>query len=205
MGESTESRVSTGLTMLDVALGGTTRLTGTGCVSSYGLKRPSFVVLAGTPGVGKTQVLKSICRHVTGDARSVLCVSNEIRADDETRAMMKVKRIRQVSMDQLWSGLERCPRSLLILDPVESMRPNATGRMSARQRAEGRVMTVCRRANAMAQEFGMIVIASVGVNKQGHVDPRVRHLADAVVLVSRVDGSMSFQALTNRYGALHAA
>ena len=117
-------RMSTGIPGLDLQLGGGTRLTASGCESDFGLVRPSFVVLAGPPGVGKSRVLWQIVRKVTADCASVLCVSDAMRADDEVRANVRVRRAWAATLRQLGHDVRRHRPAVLILDGLQDVLKN---------------------------------------------------------------------------------
>ena len=211
-GSEDNVRVPTRLTALDMQLGGETRLTGSGCFSDFGLKRPCFVVIVGDPDVGKSSVLWEVIRNVSADGASVLCVSETLRVDDEVRALVTVRATSspKASTKKIGKQLKKHRRHVLVIDELLAMQvdgPLATipGRSSLVDR---RLTTLCAWASTIAQDHNMCVIASMRYGKNRKVNRHVEHGSDAVIEVTGDGlGAMNFKSLKNRYGrvALRAA
>jgi DNA repair protein RadA/Sms len=208
--EATE-RMSTGMQALDVVLGGETALSATGCVSSFGLRRRSVVVLAAAPGGGKTRVLQQICREVSAGCESVLCVSDErimYKAQPELRALVKLRSGR-TSLKQIGVALRRRRRALLAIDSLESLRLEPAGPcpfgMKATKRVQSARMLMFSELKILASDLDMCVVVNVMLTKEGTLPLGIEHQADAVVEILRSGGEIKFTARRNRYGVLRAA
>ena len=199
-------RMSTGIPGLDLQLGGGTRLTASGCESDFGLVRPSFVVLAGPPGVGKSRVLWQIVRKVTADCASVLCVSDAMRADDEVRANVRVRRAWAATLRQLGHDVRRHRPAVLILDGLQDVLKNEPlPSLRAGQTKEDRHLElVCRAAMSFARS-GLCVLASAMTRKDGRISPVIRHRGDAVIEMTRGEEGLQFLATKSRSGRLARA
>ncbi len=218
--EETGRRVPTSVTTLDVQLGGETTLAPrppgrrtrrdvTRCISNFGLVRPSFVVLLGDPGVGKTSLLWQIVRNMSGDCKSILCVSDAFRVDSEVRALVKVLPAESTRSLRVRQSLKRNQPSVLVLDGLEAMwrnepLPRSSGAAAGWGRADKRLAFVCATARDLAHEFNLCVIAAASRTKSWKLSRPINHVPDAVIEVTRdgmtrMGSTLSFKAIKNRF------
>jgi predicted ATP-dependent serine protease len=198
-------KIPTRLTALDMQLGGETRLTGAGCFSDFGLRRPSFVVLVGDPGSGKSNVLWEVVRNVSADGASVLCVSETLRVDDEVSALVTVRASSspKASTSRIAKQMKKNTRSVLVLDELLAVQVHGPlARIPGRSTlVDRKLKTLCAWAHTIAVSHNMCVIASMRYGKDRMVNKHVKHGADAVIEVTRDHfGAVTFRALKNRYG-----
>jgi DNA repair protein RadA/Sms len=192
------TRLDTGFAELNRVLGG-------------GLVQGSFVLLGGSPGVGKSTLLMQMAGGLAKNKAQVLYVSGEESVGQTgSRAQRLGIRSAQVEVAaesnlQLIMDLAKVRRpQVLIVDSIQTIflpdLPAAPGSVSQVRECAGHLM-------GLAKNEGMTVILIGHVTKDGSIaGPKVlEHMVDCVL---SFDGDLSHQfrllrSLKNRFGATH--
>jgi DNA repair protein RadA/Sms len=191
-------RFNTGYEELNRVLGG-------------GLARGSFVLLGGSPGIGKSTLLLQMAGGLADDKRKILYISGEesiaqtgsrahrlgirspnieIGAESNLHAVMEMARFKRPDV--------------LVVDSIQTMYlsdlPAAPGSVSQVRECAGHLM-------GLAKQDNIAVILIGHVTKDGNIaGPKVlEHMVDCVL---SFDGDASYnfrllRALKNRFGAAH--
>lgn len=191
-------RFNTGYEELNRVLGG-------------GLARGSFVLLGGSPGIGKSTLLLQMAGGLADDKRKILYISGEESiAQTGSRAHrldIRSPNIEIGAESNLHSIMEMArfkKPDVLVVDSIQTMYlsdlPAAPGSVSQVRECAGHLM-------GLAKQDNIAVILIGHVTKDGNIaGPKVlEHMVDCVL---SFDGDASYnfrllRALKNRFGAAH--
>lgn len=192
------TRLDTGFTELNRVLGG-------------GLVQGSFVLLGGSPGIGKSTLLMQMAGGLAKNKAQVLYVSGE-ESVGQTGSRAQRLGIRSAHVEvaaesnlQVIMDLAKAKQpQVLIVDSIQTIflpdLPAAPGSVSQVRECAGHLM-------GLAKNEGMTVILIGHVTKDGSIaGPKVlEHMVDCVL---SFDGDLSHQfrllrSLKNRFGATH--
>lgn len=176
-----------------------------------GLARGSFVLLGGSPGIGKSTLLLQMAGGLANDSRKILYVSGEESvAQTGSRAHrlgIRSPNIEIAAESNLHSIMELArfkKPDVLVVDSIQTMYlsdlPAAPGSVSQVRECAGHLM-------GLAKQDNISVILIGHVTKDGNIaGPKVlEHMVDCVL---SFDGDASYnfrllRALKNRFGAAH--
>ncbi|WP_413580830.1 DNA repair protein RadA [Bdellovibrio sp. HCB288] len=176
-----------------------------------GLARGSFVLLGGSPGIGKSTLLLQMAGGLAGDKRKVLYISGEESVSQTGsrahRLGIRSPLIEVGSESNLHNVMEMARHKkpdVLVVDSIQTMY------LSDLQAAPGSVSQVRECAGhlmGLAKQDGIAVILIGHVTKDGSIaGPKVlEHMVDCVL---SFDGDTSYdfrllRTLKNRFGAAH--
>ncbi len=188
------ARIPTGVPELDRVLGG-------------GLVPASLVLLGGEPGVGKSTLLLTALRAMSGDRRALLVTGEESVAQVKLRAERlggaeRVEILAETELEAVCATLERERPEVCVIDSVQTLYSSeigsAPGSVAQVREAAGRLLRV-------AKESGVATILVGHVTKDGSVaGPRVlEHLVDCVLQFEgdRYHAHRILRAAKNRFGS----
>jgi len=187
-------RIPTGVPELDRVLGG-------------GLVPASLVLVGGEPGVGKSTLLLTALRAMSGDRKVLLITGEESAAQVSLRAARlggpeAVEILAETELDAVCATLERERPSVCVIDSVQTLWSqeigSAPGSVSQVREAAARLLRV-------AKESGVATLLVGHVTKDGSVaGPRVlEHLVDCVLQFEgdRYHAHRILRAVKNRFGS----
>jgi len=187
-------RIATGVPELDRVLGG-------------GLVPASLVLVGGEPGVGKSTLLLSVLRAVSGAHRALLVTGEESAAQVKLRAARLggaegVEILAETELDAVCATLEQERPEICVIDSVQTLYSaelgSAPGSVAQVREAASRLLRV-------AKEAGVAVFLVGHVTKDGAVaGPRVlEHLVDCVLQFEgdRYHEHRVLRAAKNRFGS----
>ncbi|NPA48913.1 MAG: DNA repair protein RadA [Thermodesulfobacteria bacterium] len=194
--EETHQRLRTGLSELDLVLGG-------------GLVPASLVLLGGDPGIGKSTLLLQIAQHLARNYGKILYLSGE-----ESLAQIKLRaerlgvdagEILLLSETDLSAALETAKAEKPVFFFVDSIQTVFWPEISSAPGSVSQVRECASRLLEFAKGEGIGVILVGHVTKEGALaGPRVlEHLVDTV-LYFEGDRGLSFRvlrAVKNRFGS----
>ena len=188
------TRISTGVPELDRVLGG-------------GLVPASLVLLGGEPGIGKSTLLLTALRAVSGERRALLVSGEESVAQVKLRAERlggaeRVEILAETELDAVCAALEGERPDVCVIDSVQTLYSaelgSAPGSVAQVREAAARLLRV-------AKEAGVTTILVGHVTKDGAVaGPRVlEHLVDCVLQFEgdRYHAHRVLRAAKNRFGS----
>jgi DNA repair protein RadA/Sms len=188
------SRIPTGVPELDRVLGG-------------GLVPASLVLVGGEPGVGKSTLLLTALRHMSGERRVLLVTGEESVAQVKLRAdrlggSAGIEILAETELDTVCATLERERPDVCVIDSVQTLYSaelgSAPGSVAQVREAASRLLRV-------AKESGIAVFLVGHVTKDGAVaGPRVlEHLVDCVLQFEgdRYREHRILRAVKNRFGS----
>jgi DNA repair protein RadA/Sms len=188
------ARISTGVPELDRVLGG-------------GLVPASLVLLGGEPGIGKSTLLLTALRAVSGERRALLVSGEESVAQVKLRAERlggaeRVEILAETELDAVCAALEGERPDVCVIDSVQTLYSaelgSAPGSVAQVREAAARLLRV-------AKEAGVATILVGHVTKDGAVaGPRVlEHLVDCVLQFEgdRYHAHRVLRAAKNRFGS----
>jgi len=188
------ARISTGVPELDRVLGG-------------GLVPASLVLVGGEPGVGKSTLLLTALRAMSGTRRVLLVTGEESPAQVSLRAARlggagAVEIVAETELDAVCATLERERPAVCVIDSVQTLWSqeigSAPGSVSQVREAAARLLRV-------AKESGVATFLVGHVTKDGTVaGPRVlEHLVDCVLQFEgdRYHAHRILRAVKNRFGS----
>ena len=199
-GGEKESRLSTGITDLDIVLGG-------------GILPGGVVLLAGQPGIGKSTLLLQVTAAISKKV-PVLYVSGEESASQvkiraERLGAVKYKQLSfaaSTSADDIAASVRTGEHKLVIVDSVQTL---TLGELTS---APGTVSQITNSSNVIiqaAKASNTAVIIVGHVTKEGSIaGPKVlEHLVDVVLQFEgdRYGGFKVVRAIKNRYGSTNEA
>ncbi len=199
-GDDRTARLSTGISDLDVVLGG-------------GVLVGGVVLLAGQPGIGKSTLLLQVTAHIAA-SNPVLYVSGE-----ESAAQVKLRAERlgasdrddlhfaaSTSADDIATTIRTGAYKLVVVDSVQTL---TLGEIAS---APGSVSQITNSSNVIiqaAKSAGAAVVLVGHVTKEGSIaGPKVlEHLVDVVLQFEgdRYGGFKVVRAVKNRYGSTSEA
>jgi DNA repair protein RadA/Sms len=187
-------RITTGVPELDRVLGG-------------GLVPASLVLVGGEPGVGKSTLLLTALRAISGTRKVLLVTGEESPAQVSLRAERLggaegVEILAETELDVVCATLERERPAVCVIDSVQTVYSaelgSAPGSVAQVREAAGRLLRV-------AKENGIATILVGHVTKDGAVaGPRVlEHLVDCVLQFEgdRYREHRVLRAVKNRFGS----
>lgn len=198
--DTATERISTGVSDLDVVLGG-------------GIVQGSVTLLAGQPGIGKSTILLQLAAHIAKE-RPVLYISGEESAH---QVALRASRLGADSTEQLnfaastsandiAATIQDGGYGLVIVDSIQTM---SVDEMTS---APGTVSQITNSSNVLiraAKSAGSAVILVGHVTKEGSIaGPKVlEHLVDVVLQFEgdRYGGFKVVRAAKNRFGSTSEA
>src|SRR5947209_8606905 len=187
-------RIATGVAEFDRVLGG-------------GLVPASLVLVGGEPGVGKSTLLLTALRAISGKRKVLLVTGEESPAQVSLRAERlggpeAVEILAETELDAVCATLERERPEVCVIDSVQTLYSaelgSAPGSVAQVREAASRLLRV-------AKENGVATILVGHVTKDGAVaGPRVlEHLVDCVLQFEgdRYHAHRVLRAVKNRFGS----
>ena len=187
-------RIATGVPELDRVLGG-------------GLVPASLVLVGGEPGVGKSTLLLSVLRAVSGSHRALLVTGEESAAQVKLRAARLggaegVEILAETELDAVCATLEQERPEICVIDSVQTLYSSELGSAPG---SVAQVREAASRLLRVAKESGVAVFLVGHVTKDGAVaGPRVlEHLVDCVLQFEgdRYHEHRVLRAAKNRFGS----
>ncbi len=187
-------RIATGVPELDRVLGG-------------GLVPASLVLVGGEPGVGKSTLLLSVLRAVSGTHRALLVTGEESAAQVKLRAARLggaegVEILAETELDAVCATLEQERPEICVIDSVQTLYSSELGSAPG---SVAQVREAASRLLRVAKEAGVAVFLVGHVTKDGAVaGPRVlEHLVDCVLQFEgdRYHEHRVLRAAKNRFGS----
>ena len=188
------ARIPTGVPELDRVLGG-------------GLVPASLVLVGGEPGVGKSTLLLTALRAMSGDRRALLVTGEESVAQVKLRAERlggpgRIEILAETELETVCATLENERPDVCVIDSVQTLYSadlgSAPGSVAQVREAAGRLLRV-------SKENGVATILVGHVTKDGSVaGPRVlEHLVDCVLQFEgdRYHAHRILRAVKNRFGS----
>jgi len=188
------NRIATGVPELDRVLGG-------------GLVPASLVLVGGEPGVGKSTLLLSVLRAVSGAHRALLVTGEESAAQVKLRAARLggaegVEILAETELDSVCATLEQERPDICVIDSVQTLYSSELGSAPG---SVAQVREAATRLLRVAKESGVAVFLVGHVTKDGAVaGPRVlEHLVDCVLQFEgdRYHEHRVLRAAKNRFGS----
>ncbi len=188
------SRIPTGVPELDRVLGG-------------GLVPASLVLVGGEPGVGKSTLLLTALRHMSGERRVLLVTGEESVAQVKLRAdrlggSAGIEILAETELDTVCATLERERPDVCVIDSVQTL---YAGGLGSAPGSVAQVREAASRLLRVAKESGIAVFLVGHVTKDGAVaGPRVlEHLVDCVLQFEgdRYREHRILRAVKNRFGS----
>lgn len=194
--ESRVARLTTGLQELDRVLGG-------------GLVPGSFILLGGSPGVGKSTLLMQMAGNLAKHGGELLYVTGEESVEQTAQRAHRlgvrsknVKVFSESNLEQIFQCIEQHQSKIVIIDSIQTLHSNdiesSAGTVSQVRECAGRLLT-------MAKTKGITVLLIGHITKDGAIaGPKVlEHMVDTVLAF---DGDMGnpyriLRTLKNRFGA----
>jgi DNA repair protein RadA/Sms len=198
--DDTMTRLSTGITDLDMVLGG-------------GILPSGVVLLAGQPGIGKSTLLLQVTAHIASSV-PVLYASGEESANQvKLRAERlgassseQLSFVASTSADDIATTIRSGAYKLVIIDSIQTLS------LDEITSAPGSVSQITNSSNVIiraAKESGAAVVLVGHVTKEGSIaGPKVlEHLVDVVLQFEgdRYGGFKVVRAVKNRYGSTNEA
>jgi DNA repair protein RadA/Sms len=189
-------RLRTGSEELDRVLGG-------------GLVPGSIVLMAGSPGIGKSTLMSSALAALAAHGRRTLYVSGEesaaqirLRAERLGRGALSVPVLAETSLETVLASLEANGPDVCVIDSVQTLHAET---LSGAPGSVGQVREVAARLERFARERDTVVILVGHVTKEGAIaGPRVLEHAVDCVLQFEGERERSYRvlrALKNRFGS----
>lgn len=188
------SRISTGMSELDRALGG-------------GIMPGTSVLVGGEPGIGKSTLLLQACGRIAGASR--LYVSAEESAAQIKRRAERVGvsqtdlRILTASrLEEIVAELDRLAPRFVVIDSIQTIVTEEAGAVPG---TPNQIKFVAHELADWARRNESAVVLVAHVTKEGQIaGPKVvEHLVDAVLMFEHSDGELRFlRAVKNRFGAI---
>jgi DNA repair protein RadA/Sms len=187
-------RIATGVPELDRVLGG-------------GLVPASLVLVGGEPGVGKSTLLLSVLRAVSGAHRALLVTGEESAAQVKLRAARLggaegIEILGETELDSVCATLEQERPDICVIDSVQTLYSSELGSAPG---SVAQVREAASRLLRVAKESGVAVFLVGHVTKDGAVaGPRVlEHLVDCVLQFEgdRYHEHRVLRAAKNRFGS----
>lgn len=193
---SLESRQSTGITELDVVLGG-------------GIVEGSLILVGGDPGIGKSTLLLQVAANLAKQGHTVLYVSGEestrqirLRADRLGIQTDNLLLLSETVFEQIQLTVEKENPAFLIVDSIQTM---TWGELSSAPGSVSQVREVTSGLMRLAKNRSMATFIVGHVTKSGSIaGPKVlEHIVDTV-LYFEGDGSTlhrMVRSVKNRFGS----
>jgi DNA repair protein RadA/Sms len=188
------TRIPTGVAELDRVLGG-------------GLVPASLVLVGGEPGVGKSTLLLSALRAISGERRALLVTGEESPAQVSLRAARlggaeAVEVLAETELESVCATLERERPDVCVIDSVQTLYSSELGSAPG---SVAQVREAASRLLRVAKEAGVATLLVGHVTKDGAVaGPRVlEHLVDCVLQFEgdRYHAHRVLRASKNRFGS----
>jgi DNA repair protein RadA/Sms len=189
-------RLETGSEELDRVLGG-------------GFVPGSIVLMAGSPGIGKSTLMSSTLAALAGRGRRTVYVSGEesaaqirLRAERLGSGALSVPVLAETSLETVLASLEAHRPEVCVIDSVQTLHAET---LSGAPGSVGQVREVAARLERFARERSAVVILVGHVTKDGAIaGPRVLEHAVDCVLQFEGERERSYRvlrALKNRFGS----
>ena len=187
-----EIRIKTGISELDRVLGG-------------GIVRGSFILLSGSPGVGKSTILLQIAQNY----ENILYVSGE---ESASQLKMRCERLKinnssltmvsETDINNILSHIEKINPNLVIIDSIQTI---INTELSASAGSITQVKDCASMLLNLAKSLDVPVLAVSHVNKEGAIaGPKVlEHIVDVVLYFDNENKSSYriIRCLKNRFGS----
>lgn len=194
--EKSVARLSTGISDLDVVLGG-------------GVLPAGVLLLAGQPGIGKSTLLLQVAAHISANAPVLYASGEESASQVKLRAQRlgatagdDLQFVASTSADDIAATIRSGAYKLVIIDSIQTLS------LEEITSAPGTVSQITNSSNAIiraAKDSGSAVILVGHVTKEGSIaGPKVlEHLVDVVLQFEgdRYGGFKVVRAIKNRYGS----
>jgi DNA repair protein RadA/Sms len=194
------SRLSTGISDLDVVLGG-------------GILPGGVVLLAGQPGIGKSTLLLQLTAHIAKSTPVLYASGEESASQVKLRAgrlgandSEDLSFVASTSADDIAATIRSGTYKLVIIDSIQTLS------LDDITSAPGSVSQITNSSNAIiraAKDSGAAVVLVGHVTKEGSIaGPKVlEHLVDVVLQFEgdRYGGFKVVRAIKNRYGSTSEA
>lgn len=193
---SEEPRINTGISELDVVLGG-------------GVVQGSLTLVGGDPGIGKSTLLLQTAHHLSEQGHKVLYVSGEesikqtkLRADRLGVASDLLYIVSENNMSQIASHIGTIKPKFLIVDSIQTV---YSTEVASTPGSVTQVREAANRFMSMAKKDGISTFLVGHVTKSGNIaGPKVlEHMVDTV-LYFEGDGQRMYRmlrAVKNRFGS----
>ncbi|MGZ4385066.1 MAG: DNA repair protein RadA [Gaiellaceae bacterium] len=188
------TRIPSGVAELDRVLGG-------------GLVPGSLVLVGGEPGIGKSTLLLSALRAMSGERRALLISGEESVSQVKLRAERlggpaRVEILAETELETVCATLERERPEVCVIDSVQTLSASEQGSVPG---SAAQVREAAARLLRVAKEHEITIILVGHVTKDGSVaGPRVlEHLVDCVLQFEgdRYREHRVLRATKNRFGS----
>ncbi|MBO6126615.1 MAG: DNA repair protein RadA [Clostridia bacterium] len=187
-----EIRIKTGISELDRVLGG-------------GIVRGSFILLSGSPGVGKSTILLQIAQNY----ENILYVSGEESASQLKMCCERLKidnsslmMVSETDINNILAHIEKIKPNLVIIDSIQTI---INTELSASAGSITQVKDCASMLLNLAKSLDVPVLAVSHVNKEGAIaGPKVlEHIVDVVLYFDNENKSSYriIRCLKNRFGS----
>ncbi len=187
-----EIRIKTGISELDRVLGG-------------GIVKGAFILLSGSPGVGKSTILLQIAQNY----ENILYVSGE---ESASQLKMRCERLKidnsslmmvsETDINNILSHIEKIKPNLVIIDSIQTI---INTELSASAGSITQVKDCASMLLNLAKSLDVTVLAVSHVNKEGAIaGPKVlEHIVDVVLYFDNENKSSYriIRCLKNRFGS----
>jgi DNA repair protein RadA/Sms len=188
------ARIPSGVAELDRVLGG-------------GLVPGSLVLIGGEPGIGKSTLLLTALRAISGERRALLISGEESVSQVKLRAERlggpgQIEILAETELESICATLERERPGVCVIDSVQTLSASGVG---AAPGSAAQVREAASRLLRVAKEHGITIVLVGHVTKDGSVaGPRVlEHLVDCVLQFEgdRYREHRVLRAIKNRFGS----
>lgn len=198
--DDSATRLGTGITDLDLVLGG-------------GILAGGVVLLAGQPGIGKSTLLLQVTAHIASSVPVLYASGEESASQVKLRAERlgasgseHLSFVASTSADDIAATIRSGAYKLVIIDSIQTLS------LDEITSAPGSVSQITNSSNVIiraAKESGAAVVLVGHVTKEGSIaGPKVlEHLVDVVLQFEgdRYGGFKVVRAVKNRYGSVSEA